>query len=162
MSAPHHNALHSTGIIGSRRSRDNAIWQPSGPAFGDASFLSGRQHGSQHTSLAINLRRTAADLVNLAPELDAIVTGLSETHEVVVPALIQDLQNARSDIAYLTKLVHEQRYIIEGRDQEIRILSQKLSSSQTLVADQTNGNPAASPSTATSRTSSKEDCKAGL
>ncbi|KAJ6118809.1 hypothetical protein N7471_013429 [Penicillium samsonianum] len=159
MSAPHHNALHSTGIIGSR---DNAIWRPSGPVFGDASFLSGEQHGSQHPSLSTKLRRTAAALVDLAPELDAVITGLSGTHEVAVPAPIQDLQNARSDITYLIQLVHEQRCIIEGRDQEIRILSQKLSSSQTLVADQTNGNPAASPSTATSRTSSKEDCKAGL
>ncbi|KAJ5588706.1 hypothetical protein N7537_011384 [Penicillium hordei] len=145
MSASYHTALHSTGIIG--------------PSFGDAGFLSGEQHGEHHPSLSTKLRCTAAALENLAPEIDAVVTGLSGTQEVV-PVLIQDLQNARSDIAYLTKLVQKQRCIIEGRDQEIRGLSQKLSSSQTLVADQTNVNPAASPSTTTSRTSSKEDYKA--
>ncbi|KAJ5588745.1 hypothetical protein N7537_011423 [Penicillium hordei] len=159
MSAPYHTAPHSTGII---CPRDNAIWHPSGPAFGDASFLSGGQHARQHPSLSTKLRCTAAALDNLALEIDAIVIGLSGTQEVAVPVLIQDLQDARSDIAYLIKLVHKQHYIIEGRDQEIGILSQKVFSWQTLVANQTDGNPAASPRTATSPASMEKDRKAGL
>lgn len=128
-------------------SQIDRVWRNSGRPFQGTRCLPIKgQEGPLYPFLSAALKGTATALEGLAPAVEYLAAGLPGVYGVAAPCLLLNLQRAQGEIEYLSEFIQRQRRTIEEQTQEIMILSQELSKSQAVIAEQANDKPGISSS----------------